>query len=298
MSLAQEPARTERCSRLLLFGRRWGWLAVLLAGLLLFWLIHAALVSTRNPNLVPALIFFGAALVPAAFVAFVAGRRLDFGVGMGVVGATALAGGAIGVTTAGFLEYRTLLLMDFLPMVAVGLIEEAAKLIVPFLLVLIIRARHPGDGLLIGVASGAGFAVFETMGYAFVELLNSNGDLTTVDHLLVVRGLLSPAAHMAWTGLTSAALWSATAAQRHHRKRAIAVFFLVYAVAVALHAAWDSFNSDTAYVILAALSLSFLIYATHRLATPRVSADSAVPTPGLRGSSPSTAPVRRSSDRS
>ncbi|MFH9090418.1 PrsW family glutamic-type intramembrane protease [Streptomyces sp. NPDC017673] len=266
MSLAQEPARTER-SRLLSFGRRWGWLAVLLVGLLLFWLIHWALVSTENPNLVPALIFFGAALVPAAFVTFVAGRRLDFGVGTGVVGATALAGGAIGVTTAGFLEYRTLLLMDFLPMVAVGLIEEAAKLIVPLLLLLVIRDRHPGDGLLIGVASGAGFAVFETMGYAFVELINSGGDLHAVDDLLVLRGLLSPAAHMAWTGLTAAALWSA-AAQRN-RKAAIAKFVLVYAVAVGLHTAWDSFNSDTAYVIVAALSLSFLIYATHRLATPR-----------------------------
>ncbi|CAM5569919.1 hypothetical protein GCM10010345_66870 [Streptomyces canarius] len=267
VSLAQEPARTER-SRLLSFGRRWGWLAVLLVGLLLFWLIHSALVSTENPNLVPALIFFGAALVPAAFVTFVAGRRLDFGVGTGVVGATALAGGAIGVTTAGFLEYRTLLLMDFLPMAAVGLIEEAAKLIVPLLLLLVIRDRHPGDGLLIGVASGAGFAVFETMGYAFVELINSGGNLHAVDDLLVLRGLLSPAAHMAWTGLTAAALWSAAAAQRN-RKAAIAKFVLVYAVAVGLHTAWDSFNSDTAYVIVAALSLSFLIYATHRLATPR-----------------------------
>lgn len=267
VSLVQEPARTER-SRLLSFGRRWGWLAVLVVGLLLFWLIHSALVSTENPNLVPALIFFGAALVPAAFVTFVAGRRLDFGVGTGVVGATALAGGAIGVTTAGFLEYRTLVLMDVLPMLAVGLIEEAAKLIVPFLLLLVIRDRHPGDGLLIGVASGAGFAVFETMGYAFVELINSGGDLHAVDDLLVLRGLLSPAAHMAWTGLTAAALWSVPAARRN-RKAAIAMFVLVYAVAVGLHTAWDSLNSDTAYVILAALSLSFLIYATRRLAAPR-----------------------------
>ncbi|MFH7341076.1 PrsW family intramembrane metalloprotease [Streptomyces sp. KHY 26] len=268
MSLVQESAGSEQ-SRLLRFGRRWGWLAVLLVGLLLFWLIHSALISTRNPNLVPALIFFGAALVPAAFVTFVAGRRLDFGVSMGVVGATALAGGAIGVTTAGFLEYRTLRLMDFLPMVAVGLIEEAAKLIVPVVLVCLIRARHPGDGLLVGVASGAGFAVFETMGYAFVELIESNGDLAAVDHLLVVRGLLSPAAHMAWTGITSAALWSAAAAPRDRRKRAICVFVLVYAIAVALHTAWDSFDNDTVYVILAAVSLSFLIYATHRLASPR-----------------------------
>ncbi|MEW2515489.1 PrsW family intramembrane metalloprotease [Streptomyces sp. NPDC046870] len=256
-------------------GRRWGWAAVLLVGLLLFWLIHSALVSTDNPNLIPALLFFGAALVPSSFVAFVAGRRLDFGTGMGVVAVTALAGGAIGVTTAGFLEYRTLRLLDVLPMVAVGVIEEAAKLIVPALLLLAIRDRHPGDGLLIGVASGAGFAVFETMGYAFVELVDSNGDLSAVDDLLVWRGLLSPAAHMAWTGLTAAALWSAAAHGR--RRRSVVLFVFVYAVAVTLHTLWDSLDSDIAYGVLAAISLSLLVYTTHRLAAPaRVPAPVAV----------------------
>lgn len=257
-------------SRLSRVGRRWGWLAVLLAGLLLFWLIHSALVSTENPNLIPALIFFGAALVPTSFVAFVAGRRLDFGMGTGIVGIAALAGGAIGVTTAGFLEYQTLLLMKFLPMAAVGLIEESAKLIVPVVLLLAIRDRHPGDGLLIGVASGAGFAVFETMGYAFVELIDSNGNLSAVEDLLVLRGLLSPAAHMAWTGLTAAALWSAAA--HRWRGRSIGLFVLVFAIAVALHTTWDSLNSDTAYGGLAAVSLSLLVYTTHRLATLRQAA--------------------------
>ncbi|MDN3029664.1 PrsW family intramembrane metalloprotease [Streptomyces sp. S.PB5] len=266
MSIAPSSIAVDE-SRLSRLGRRWSWVAVLVVGLLLFWLIRSALVSTENPNLIPALIFFGAALVPTAFVAFVAGRRLDFGVGTGVVAITGLAGGAIGVTTAGFLEYRTLLLMKFLPMLAVGLIEEAAKLIVPVLLLLIIRDRHPGDGLLIGVASGAGFAVFETMGYAFVELIQSNGDLSAVDDLLVWRGLLSPAAHMAWTGLTAAALWSAAA--HRQRGRSIALFVLVYAIAVALHTTWDSLNSDLSYGVLATVSLLLLVYTTHRLAAPR-----------------------------
>ncbi|CAM5360175.1 hypothetical protein SCANM63S_06583 [Streptomyces canarius] len=74
---------------------------------------------------------------------------------------------------------------------------------------------------------------------------------------------------MAWTGLTAAALWSAAAAQRSRKAADREVRPGRHAVAVGLHTAWDSFNSDTAYVIVAALSLSFLIYATHRLATPR-----------------------------
>ncbi|MEV5178055.1 PrsW family intramembrane metalloprotease, partial [Streptomyces flaveolus] len=186
------------------------------------------------------------------------------GVGLGTVTGTAIVGGAIGVTTAGVLEYRTLILLNVMPMIAVGVIEEAAKLIVPALLLLVIRDRHPGDGLLVGVASGAGFAAFETMGYAFVELVRSGGDLVAVDHLLVLRGLLSPAAHMAWTGITAAALWAA-AAQGRQRHRWVKLS-LAYVVAVALHTAWDSFDSDTSYIVLAVISLYLLITAIRRLA--------------------------------
>lgn len=266
VTFAPQVARVTD-SRLARAGRRWGWLAALAVGLLLFWAIHAALLSTQNPNLVPALLFFGAALIPTSFVAFVAGRRLDFGVGLGTVAGTALVGGAIGVTTAGVLEYRTLMLLGVMPMIAVGIIEEAAKLIVPALLLFMVRDRHPGDGLLVGVASGAGFAVFETMGYAFVELIRSGGDLAAVDHLLVLRGLLSPAAHMAWTGLTAAALWAAAA--QGWRRRGVGLFVLVYAVAVALHTSWDSFNTDPSYIVLSVVSLSLLIVATRRLASRR-----------------------------
>ena len=42
------------------------------------------------------------------------------------------------------------------------------------------RYRRPADGLPIGVASGAGLAVLETMGYSFVTLILSHGDLSAV----------------------------------------------------------------------------------------------------------------------
>ena len=61
--------------------------------------------------------------------------------------------------------------------------------------------------MIIGVASGMGFATLETMGYGFSALLSS-GNLAEVDQTLLLRALLSPAGHVAWTGLTAAALWS------------------------------------------------------------------------------------------
>ena len=247
--------------------RRWSWLLVLVGGATLFELVRHAIVSTGNPNLVPALILLGAAAVPCAFVAFIAGRRLVFDVGAGTVALTALVGGVIGVVTAGLLEYGTLKRLGALPMVGVGLIEEFAKLLVPAAIFLLVRRHvHPADGLLLGVASGAGFAVLETMGYAFVVLLQSRGNLGVVDNVLFLRGILSPAAHMAWTGIAAAALWDAGA----HRWRgaAGARFVGAFLAVVALHTAWDTLGSTVVYLVLSVLSLLMLARVSHHLAAP------------------------------
>jgi RsiW-degrading membrane proteinase PrsW (M82 family) len=247
--------------------RRWSWLAVLAVGGVLFELIRRGIVETGNPNLVPSLILLGAAVIPAAFVSFIAGRRLVFAVSSGTVLLTGLVGGVIGVVTAGVLEYDTLRRLGTLPMLGVGLIEEFAKLIVPAAMLLVIRRdRHPADGLLLGVASGAGFAVLETMGYAFVVLIQSRGNLAVVDDVLFSRGILSPAAHMAWTALSAAALWAAAA--QHWHGRAVLRFLGTYALVVALHTVWDLSGSTAAYVVLAVISLALLAVTSHRLAAP------------------------------
>jgi protease PrsW len=255
---------------------RWCWLPVLLIGFGLYEALRQVLVETGNPNLLPALILVGAAVVPAAFVSFIAGRRLVFAVRNGLVLVTALLGGVIGVVAAGLWEYRTLQRLGVLPIAGVGLIEEAAKLIVPLVIVLVLRHnRHPADGLLIGVASGAGFAVLETMGYAFVALIRSQGDVEVVQAVLFERGVLSPAAHMAWTGLATAALWHA--AIRHWRPRAVGWFLLVFLVAVALHTAWDSAPTIWVDGIVALVSLAMLWWTAHRLAAPHRRQRPAVP---------------------
>lgn len=255
------------------------WLWTLIVGGLLYLLVRHALIATGNPNYVPALILLGAAVIPVSFVAFVAERRLDYDVGSGLLVIIALVGGVIGTVTAGLLEYQTLRELGALPMLSVALIEEAAKLLVPLAVLLITRNRlHPADGLLLGVATGAGFAVLETMGYAFVVLIQSGGNVTAVEGVLLVRGLLSPAAHMAWTGLTSTALWQAATdpTERMPVLRLVGMFVL----AVALHAIWDGINSEIGYAVLALVSLALLYSTVHRLR--RLSAVARAPIAWLR----------------
>jgi protease PrsW len=245
--------------------RRWAWVAVLVGGAVLFEIVRRVLVQTQNPNLIPALILLGAGVAPAAFVAFVQGRRLPWDISTGAIVGVAVLGGLIGVVAAGLLEYKTLRDLGVLPLVLVGLIEETAKLIVPaVLLVFLRRFRRPADGLLVGVAAGAGFAALETMGYAFVTLIESRGDVTAVDDILLLRGLLSPAAHMAWTGLTATALWYA--ADRGWKGRVVLRFLAVFVLAVALHATWDSVGTIPVYAVLATISLGLLTWFAHLLA--------------------------------
>lgn len=245
--------------------RRHAWIGVLAVGVALFLAVERTLVATQNPNMIPTTILLGAAVVPAAFVAFIAGRRLRYAVTGTVVAGTAFFGGVIGLVVAGTLEFDAQHDLGGLSMVGVGLIEETSKLIVPLAILLFLRRyRTPADGLLIGVASGAGFAAMETMGYAFTTLVTSRGSITdTVDELLL-RGLLSPAGHMAWSGIAAAALYAAAASGWRARK--VGVFVVAFLAAVGLHALWDSQHSLVGMAVVGIVSLALLAFTAHRCA--------------------------------
>ena len=242
--------------------RRWAWLVVLGVGIGLFELVRLLYQGTGNPNLFPSLLLLAAAVMPASFGAFLYGRRLQYQLGPATLLCVALLGGVVGVLASGLLEYDTLHRLGVLPSVAVAVIEEMAKLIVPggFLL-WSRRPRRLADGLILGVACGAGFAVLETLGYSSVEILRSHENLNAVVGLLLQRGLFSPATHMAWTGMTAAALWYAVG--RRGKRPSIAVLVGAFAFVVGLHALWDSVTDLLGYIGIAALSLTSIGVVVH-----------------------------------
>jgi RsiW-degrading membrane proteinase PrsW (M82 family) len=168
---AQSPPQPARA-------RRWAWLPVLLVGIGLFIAVQRALVITGNPTLVPTLLVLGALLVPVSFVVYVDGRNPAHDLPLSVLLSCALLGGALGASVASVLEFDTVQRLGELPTLFIGLIEEAAKLLVPVTILIFTRYRaNPADGLLIGVAVGMGFAALETLGYGFVVLLAHGGGL-------------------------------------------------------------------------------------------------------------------------
>ncbi|HEY5822537.1 MAG TPA: PrsW family intramembrane metalloprotease [Propionibacteriaceae bacterium] len=255
---SSSPAVAEPTVGLL---RRLSWLAVLLVGVASYLLVLHTLVSTRNTNFVPSMILLGSIVVPASVLVFAAssGRRVV--VSTGLIAFVAAMGGVIGTVAAGTLEYDALKRLGALPMILVGLFEESAKLIIPILVLVIARHRDSRAGVIIGVASGMGFATLETMGYGFNALLKT-GSIVDVEQTLQLRALLSPAGHVAWTGLTAAALWALPSATR--KGRAIVRLLLTFVVAVLLHAAWDGFNNLIVHIVVGGVSFAALLFTIRR----------------------------------
>ena len=234
------------------------WLLVLIGGAVLWAALTWATIETGNLNLVPSVIVLGAFLGPVAFVAWVYDRAREVPLPTLVI--CFVTGGALGVTGASLLEYRTMIELGALPTVAIGLAEESCKLIVPLAIFLSGRYRREADGLLIGVASGMGFAAFETMGYGLTALLVSQGRIDEVVKLLFVRGVLAPAGHAAWTGLICAALWHA---RLRPGVRSAAVVVGAFLTVVTLHALWDAATAQWVQLAVGAVSLTLVLWRLH-----------------------------------
>jgi protease PrsW len=232
------------------------WLWVLLAGITAYLLLLRTLVATQNPNFLPSLILFGSMVVPATVLTFATtGGRRRIRVNAGTVAFTAIAGGILGTVAAGTLEYDTLRALDMLPMIMVALIEETSKIVVPTAVFLFNRRLQWPGAAVLGVASGTGFATLETMGYGFTALLS--GGLAALDDTLLLRALLAPAGHVAWTGLAMAAIGRIRGTA--HRGRAIFVAIGVFVAVVILHAVWDASSSLIIRIVVALLSFGALM---------------------------------------
>lgn len=237
---------------------KWGAPLTLVLGVLAYLLVLHVMVRTENLNLFPTLLLVGAVTVPMAVLLLAIAVDEPAQRHGGLIFITAVVGGIVGTTSAAMLEYSALRAIPWLGMLAVAIIEEAAKLIVPVVIFWSGRRHTDGLGVVLGIASGAGFAVLETMGYGLTALIASRGNIAVVDSTLLLRALLSPAGHVAWTGMTAWALWRLGGEPRPRHARL--VFAGCCLLAIALHTAWDGAGASLpVHVATAAISLTVLV---------------------------------------
>lgn len=261
----------------------WWWKA-LLAGLAL-WLATIVVTSTtHNTNLIPTLILLGSFLVPFCVVLFAAERISGTLAQLDAFMAFFL-GGAFGVLGASLLEGH----LDNSPWryLQVALVEEFVKALILLVLGRAVVPKTAPQGALLGACIGAGFAAFESAGYAFNAAVTSQGiDLGSLLQSEAARSILTPLCHVLWTALLGAVIFGAATrtagatttngttdgttngthrttdaahsrpgANESPRYRLSGVVLGTFAGVVVLHALWDSMQElagDAAAVVLGA----------------------------------------------
>lgn len=135
--------------------------------------------------------------------------------------------------------------MTFFDACIIGIVEELAKaIIVFFILKHSIQYKYILNVLLIGAAVGAGFAAFESAGYAFVVLLNNLANGNAMEAMLdniYLRGFMSPGGHVTWAAIAASAILLA----KGDRPLELNLFFSgrfwkIFIIPVILHALWDT----------------------------------------------------------
>jgi RsiW-degrading membrane proteinase PrsW (M82 family) len=220
------------------------WWKTLLAGLALWILTIVVTIATRNTNLIPTLILIGSFLVPFCVVLF-AIERVTGSVSSLQLVLAFFVGGIFGVLGASLLEVN--LHQSYWLYLLVGLIEELVKGLLLIIIGWRVVPKTATQGALLGATVGAGFAAFESAGYAFNAAITARGiDLVSLLQTEVLRAILAPVGHVLWTAILGAVLFGAARGRDRFR---FSLWILVTYVGVAiLHGLWDS-ASDLATVL-------------------------------------------------
>ena len=98
-----------------------------------------------------------------------------------------------------------------------------------------------------------GFAALESTGYAFTALLLSHGQIEASIFATVIRGLIAPFGHGAWTGILGAVLFRQSTSRHFRINGPVIVAYLFVSV---LHALWDGLPFSIYVIIPPGIPLS------------------------------------------
>src|SRR4051812_4743403 len=172
------------------------------------WIVAAVITGiTEDTILLPTVVLLGSFLVPVAVVTFALSRPHQLPVEVVLVGF--LGGGTLGLSFAALTEVY-ILPTAYGTFAGVGIIEEGAKAIVLVAAARGVATRRPREGMILGATVGAGFAAFESSGYAlkaFIENIDEHSVLNIVG-TEAVRAVSAPFGHIMWTAILGGAIFA------------------------------------------------------------------------------------------
>lgn len=233
-----------------IMGSRASWLRILFTSLALYFIGLGLLIFTGNPVIFPTVSMIGSFAIPVAYVVFFFQHRHVSTLDLSETLIAFLYGGILGVFASALLEPLFIYRLTPGAFLLIGFIEEFTKAWGLIYIARHGRHRTEMDGLILGAAVGMGFASLESNGYAFAVFLQSEGSLTTMVAVTLLRGLLSPIGHGTWTAIIGGVLFREREYSKFRINRKVIGAYLTVSI---LHALWDGLPS-----IIAALFQSGL----------------------------------------
>lgn len=217
----------------------WLYLRVLLVFLVAFACLTFGVFILNSSILIPDYVVIGSMMMPLAMIVLLYEMNVWRNVSIFSTVVVFLIGGGASII-ASLILFGTGINSDistYLGALGTGFIEETGKAIIVYL-VLRYFVQHPTilNGLLLGGAVGAGFAAFESAGYAF----NADSMSETLQ-IIFIRSILSPGGHVAWAAISGAAIVMAANHKAISTKCFISsTFWKIFIIPILLHMLWDA----------------------------------------------------------
>lgn len=212
----------------------WFFFKTFILAAFVYWAFAFAYDEFKNDNLLPGLLVMGSFVMPMTLLILFFEINVLRNVPLYQVLKLTLLGGILSLILSLFLYQWTKLggTDNWFGALGVGLVEETGKAAALLLVLNKLKYRWILNGMLFGAAIGAGFAGFESAGYAYRYGLEV---ITTRGALAICGG------HVLWTALVGGALWRVRGDQKFEwRMLRDARFLRVFGLAVGMHMVWDS----------------------------------------------------------
>ncbi|HAZ5621814.1 TPA: PrsW family intramembrane metalloprotease [Staphylococcus aureus] len=243
------------------WGKPWLFSRVFIAFTVTFIGLWVMAAIFNNTNAIPGLIFIGALTVPLSGLFFFYESNAFKNISIFEVIIMFFIGGVFSLLSTMVL-YRFVVFSDqferfgsltFFDAFLVGLVEETGKALIIVYFVNKLKTNKILNGLLIGAAIGAGFAVFESAGYILNFALGENVPLLDI---VFTR---------AWTAIGGAAIVIAKEQHGFEFKDILDKRFLIFFLsAVGLHGIWDTsltiLGSDTLKIFILIVVVWILVF--------------------------------------
>ena len=212
-----------------------------------------------NPNALPGMIVVGAFTVPLSTMILFLEINAWKNVSLYKVIQTFLVGGCASLVATLFLfSIVGAHDLDFFGAFLTGVVEEVGKVVIVYWFLRRLGNLSILSGLLIGASVGAGFAAFESAGYAlqpvilffqnsgyyaaYGQQLDASAMMEAINQSIFLRGFLAPGGHVTWAAISGAALVVAAKVKGKIDTSLFTdgKFLRLFLIPVILHGTWDS----------------------------------------------------------